>query len=413
VPLDLPSLLDHGLTAAIDEELARGTDVLTNTLGAAPDPHTRLVRPVSAAALARMRASGIDRVIVDGASLSAPVASTPTTSRQPTFTPAAVATVRLPNAGNDTVEALATDTGFEKLLDSELDAPLRAQLLLGGLTVVANEAPSTRRVVTLVNPDTFDAPTALYTALLTGLRNNPYLQPVNAAQGFNSATDSSSSAAPVERDVVSTTAADPHVLAVAYNYQRARLNALGALADPSDPAFAQADRSLLASVTSAWPPDAGRSLAVRHVATVDRAVDHFVRLIEVPNPHTITLTSRSGAIPLTFRNATGHPVHLRAVLTSDKLFFPEGSVLDLELPPKSSTVRVAVETRTSGTFPIKLEVTSTDGVLPISHRRLEVRSTFVSTLGIVLMVSAAVFLAVWWGIDLRRRRRRRAQPAES
>jgi len=236
---------------------------------------------------------------------------------------------------------------------------------------------------------------------------------VNAAQGFASASDSSTSASAVERDVVSTASADPHVLAVAYNYQRTRLNALGALADPSDPAFAQADRSLLASVTSAWPPDAGRSLAVRHVATVDHAVDHFVRLIEVPNPHTITLTSRSGAIPLTFRNATGHPVRLRAVLTSDKLFFPEGSVLDLDLPPKSSTVRVAVETRTSGTFPIKLEVTSTDGVLPISHRRLEVRSTFVSTLGIVLMVSAAVFLAVWWGIDLRRRRRRRAQTAES
>ena len=40
-------------------------------------------------------------------------------------------------------------------------------------------------------------------------------------------------------------------------------------------------------------------------------------------------------------------------------------------------------------------MTSIDGVLPISQRRLEVRSTFVSTVGIVLMVSAVVFLAVW------------------
>jgi hypothetical protein len=217
----------------------------------------------------------------------------------------------------------------------------------------------------------------------------------------------------VEREIVSTASADPHVLAVAYNFQRTRLNTLGGLTLSNDPAVTQADRSLLASVTSAWPPDAGRSLAVRHIATVDHAVDHFVRLIEVPSPRTITLTSRSGAIPLTFRNETGHNVQLRAVLTSDKLFFPEGSVVTLDLPPKSSTVRVAVETRTSGTFPIKLEVTSTDGVLPISHRRLEVRSTFVSTLGIVLMVSAVLFLAVWWGIDLRRRRRRRTQTAAS
>jgi hypothetical protein len=416
VPLDLPSLLDHGLTAAIDEELVRGSDVLTNLLGAAPDPRTRLVRPVSSAALGRLRASGIDRVVIDGSALTSPT-TTATTSRPATFTPtpATVTTVRVPgaNGSSETVEALATDTGFEKILTSGLDAPLRAQLLLGGLTIVANELPSSRRVVTLANPDNFSAPTSLYTSLLTGLRNNPYLRPVSVAQAFESATDSPASAAPVEREVVSTTSAEPHVLAVAYNFQRTRLNTLGAMTLADDPSVAQADRSLLASVTSAWPPDAGRSLAVRHIATTDHAVDNFVRLIEVPSPRTITLTSRSGAIPLTFRNETGHPVRLRAVLTSDKLFFPEGSVLDLELPPRSSTVRVAVETRTSGTFPIRLEVTSTDGVLPISHRRLEVRSTFVSTLGIVLMVSAVVFLAVWWGFDLRRRRRRRTQTAES
>ena len=166
-------------------------------------------------------------------------------------------------------------------------------------------------------------------------------------------------------------------------------------------------------MTSAWPPDAGRNRAARHLATVDHAVDDFVRLIEVPNPRTITLTSRSGVIPLTFRNETGHPVNIRVVLDSDKLFFPQGSVLDLALEPKSSTWRVPVEARTSGTFPVKLEVTSTNGVLPISHRRLEVRSTFVSTLGIVLMGSAVLFLAVWWGIDLRRRRKRRTQTAET
>ena len=112
---------------------------------------------------------------------------------------------------------------------------------------------------------------------------------------------------------------------------------------------------------------------------------------------------------MTFRNETGSPVRLRVALSSDRLFFPQGSVLELELPPKSSTWRVAVETRTSGTFPVGLEVTSIDGVLPISQRRLEVRSTFVSTVGIVLMVSAVVFLAAWWGLDLRRRRRRKPQ----
>src|SRR5262249_47503324 len=50
VPIDLPSLLDHGLGSAVDEELARGADVLKSTLGSAPDANTWLVQPVSASA---------------------------------------------------------------------------------------------------------------------------------------------------------------------------------------------------------------------------------------------------------------------------------------------------------------------------------------------------------------------------
>jgi len=415
VPIDLPSLLDHGLGGAVDEELARGADVLKSTLGSAPDPNTRLVKPVSTSALARLVAAGIDRVIVDGDALTTPTSTATTASRQLVVTPASVATVRVPTSSTATqaVDVLATDPGFQRILTSDLEPALRAQLLLGGLTEVANELPSVRRVVTLVNPDDFDVPTAFYTALLGGLRNNPYLQAVSAAQGFASASDSAASSPAVERELVSTASADPYVAGFAYAGQRQRLNELGLLTDAGDPEWTQADRSLLASVTSAWPPDAGRTRAARHLATVDRAVDDVIRLIEVPSPRTITLTSRSGVIPLTFRNETGHAVRIRVVLDSEKLFFPQGSVLDLELQPKSSTTRVAVEARTSGTFPLTLEVTSANGVLPISQRRLEVRSTFVSTLGIVLMGSAVLFLAVWWGIDLRRRRKRRTQPAES
>ena len=259
----------------------------------------------------------------------------------------------------------------------------------------------------MANLDNLDAPTDLFAAVLDGLRNNPYVQPVTVAQAFDAVAPESTPGP--KRDLVTIPSAEPVVSPFTYVAQRSRLNSFGAIATPGDPAVAAADRSILASVSSAWPLDAGRSRAARHLATVDQLINGFVNLIEVPDTRTITLTSRSGEIPLTFRNETGSPVRLRVALSSDKLSFPQGSVLELELPPKSSTWRVAVETRTSGTFPISLEVTSIDGVLPISQRRLEVRSTFVSTVGIVLMVSAVVFLAVWWGLDLRRRRRRKPQ----
>jgi hypothetical protein len=407
VPVDFPSLIDHGLSTAVDEELMRGNEVLQTSIGSVVDSRTRLVRPASTGALGRLRAGGTDRAIIDGDSLAVADNRTPTSP-----TPAGTVTVRAPVSPteSETIEVLATDPGLQKLLGSDLPAPLRAQLMLAGLAVIANETPAIPRAITLVNPDDFDASANFYTTLLNGLRGNPYIRPVSAAQAFDTLEPRET----VERQLVAGTSADPMVSANAYRDQRARLTSFGSyLARPDDPGVGQADRALLASVTSAWPLDAGRARAPAHLRTVDKVVNRFLQQIEVPDPKSITLTSRSGAIPLTFRNETGGNVRLRAALSSDKVFFPKGSVLELELPPKSSTWQVAVETRTSGTFPVSLEVTSIDGVLPISQRRLEVRSTFVSTVGFVLMGSAVLFLAVWWGYDLRRRRRRRAHTAVS
>ncbi len=94
-------------------------------------------------------------------------------------------------------------------------------------------------------------------------------------------------------------------------------------------------------------------------------------------------------------------------LDSDKLVFPDGTDRDLRLEPgKNSTVRIAVETRSSGTFPMFMTVTTAGG-LPIQTSEVTVRSSFVSGVGVFLTVGAIVFLVVWWGWDIRRRRRRR------
>ena len=52
---------------------------------------------------------------------------------------------------------------------------------------------------------------------------------------------------------------------------------------------------------------------------------------------------------------------------------------------------------------------ATEGGLPILTTRLSVRSSVVSGVGVVLMVGALVFLALWWGWDIHRRRRRRVR----
>jgi hypothetical protein len=100
-------------------------------------------------------------------------------------------------------------------------------------------------------------------------------------------------------------------------------------------------------------------------------------------------------------------------LDSDKLLFPDGDQRILDLPPRSTTVRFTVETRSSGTFPLTLKVTSPDGALPIQQTEVQVRTTFfVSNVGVFLTVGAGLFLAGWWAHDIRRRRRRRAATPE-
>ena len=98
-------------------------------------------------------------------------------------------------------------------------------------------------------------------------------------------------------------------------------------------------------------------------------------------------------------------------LDSQKLAFPDGSSMLVDLPPRSTTLRVPVEARTSGVFPLRLSVRSADGVLRITDTDVRVRATAVSTVGLALMIGAGVFLAVWWGFDIRRRRRARVAPA--
>ena len=202
--------------------------------------------------------------------------------------------------------------------------------------------------------------------------------------------------------------ATPNITGADYFKAEVRLASFQNLVGVSDPRISRGDRALLVSVSSAWKGSTGRKRASRELGVIDGTVNAFVDGIHLPNPSTITLTSRSGEVPLTFRNDTGQPVRVRVALASDKLAFPQGSVQDVDLGTKATTVRVSVRARTSGTFPLRVTVTSLDGGLAISDTRFRIRSTAVSTVGIALMVGAGVFLAAWWAYDIRRRRRRRA-----
>jgi hypothetical protein len=166
---------------------------------------------------------------------------------------------------------------------------------------------------------------------------------------------------------------------------------------------------LATSVAAAWANPAGRIRARDLLTSISGSVDTYLKQVEVQPPSTITITSSKADIPISFRNTSHDDITVHLQLQSDRLLFPEGAEQNIVLPGgHNTTVRVAVETRGSGTAPLLMTVT-TPGGLKIGEAKIEVRSSFVSGVGIFLTVGAIVFLVLWWGWDIHRRRKKRSQ----
>jgi len=406
VPTDLPSLLSAGLGTVVDAEFVRGDQTLAALLGTRPDVRTALARPVDPASLARLRARGVDHVIVDDIALASSDRPNPTRpftlQPQPSLVP------------SDPVPAIASDSSITALLTGDATPALRAQRVLAALSVVALEAPGSKRAVTLVNPPELDPEGALLDDLLTGLRGNPWLSPMGVDDVFETVSpETTSNDTPAVRELAAYAPPEPPVGAVPYVTTLQRLDSFRSLTGPADPIVIRGERAMLVSESATFTGPTGSLRAGATLDSVRVGIDRFLDGIRVPQPSTITLTSRSGEIPLTFRNETGRPLDVTLQLASAKLSFPEGQTRALHLPTRSTTLRVPVEARTSGTFPLQLSVTSVDGALTVASRTFRVRSTAVSTVAVTLMAGAVIFLALWWGVHIRRSRRARAAAAST
>ena len=157
----------------------------------------------------------------------------------------------------------------------------------------------------------------------------------------------------------------------------------------------------------------------------DQAINGARDLVHLPANESITLTARKGSIPITLASSAPYTARVRIRLSSQKLAFhgigvvggscqpgasAETCVVDLH--NQNTTLKVPVEARTAGVYPLKIELISPDGGLPLATAQYTVRSTAASGVGIVLSIGAALLLVLWWGRDLHHgRRARRLVPA--
>lgn len=402
-PTDFTALVAADLEAEVARQLARGTDVLRAALGIRPDPRTFLASHLDAPTLEALRDAGVDRLVVEPALL------------EPVFSNLTLARPFEVRSGGRTFDTAIVDAALSELLlppvetSSAAERPSSvavAQRLLAGLATVALEAPGEERGVVVAAPATWNPSAGLLVTVLEGMRDHPALRPVTVDALFGRVDPAVGETA--TRTLSPTTPDGLRISPGRLRDARRRIDSLASMTGEDAPAVASADRLFLLTTAAGTR---STSEAIELLNGINALIDGVTAGVRLPSEPSVTLTAQRARIPISLVNETRGPLRVRVRLSSDRLLFPDGETHEIDLPPRTSTVQFTVEARTSGSFPMAVEVTSPDGHLRVGRFTMTVRSTAVSGVALALTVGAGVFLAGWWGNHFRKSRRaRRASP---
>jgi len=397
VPTSVPAMLADGLGQEVSLSLTRGGDALTADLGTTVTGHSWVQSgPLDQATLSFLRFAQFDRVVLPETDLG----PNPDPQGRTTVQPFEVAA-----ADQTLVRAAVADAGLTSHFSSQPDPVLAAHQLLADLAQIYDDAPneSQTRGVVVEPPSSWSPDPAFLAALLTGLQTSPVLAPVTVDAFFDAVPTALTGGVPLTRSIVTDTAAI-RTTAVALlpdgqRMARADLKAIAALLPQSDTTvYPRLERTLLEVPSTDLTP-ATRALALD---ALNRAVHDVLSQVQLPATRTITLTARTGHLPLSVVSQSEAPLQVLLQVQSDKLKFPGAGTANtatfpLTLHKGTNTIAdLTVQARTSGAFPLHLTVLTPDGGVVLARATVTVQSTALSGVGVILSVGAALFLVVWW-----------------
>jgi len=402
---DLPALVRVGGGARADGPVGKGRNLLANGLGTAPDES--LAWPVDGAVdgalLQALEQAGSDVVVLEPRHLPAP--ETGVTQN---------ATVDLGDGPEPQRALVGDDVLSEALADPRsAGAPVEwAQRILAETAVTWLERPNSSepRGILLAPPQDWRPSRAFFRSLVRGLGAAPWLrlQPASTL-----AAEVPQGPAEGERRLATVTAAD-----VAAGLSRTYLNQVEKTRDELD-SFTRAvgndfsppdggndsssfERDLLVAESSDWRPPSARGRGRGYIRAVDQGIKDVYRHIRVISTP-VTLTARSGKIPITVANGSAERVTVVLRLTSPKVDLPAASEPFVLEPGRRTTQLLEVGTRATGTFPIRVDVLTPDGEQTIAGGDVRLTSTAFNRVALALTGGAAGLLLLWWRFGRRRR----------
>jgi hypothetical protein len=398
VDLDEAEWVDSALVVALGQQTVAGGGAIDSTLGVIADRTTRyLTDPPAESTLPVLRDEGVTRIIVPARTIAAEERPT---DGGPWLGPVLLSTpsAQLPTAVTDEdLQAHAGRTG---------DPVLDAHRVLADLATIALDRPLAPAGLVLALSDREGPDERYLETLLRNIDGGP-LQPVTVAEWFDEVAPTPAADAGGAPGETLSRRVSPRDTEELIRYRNGlaltelTLGGFTELTEGADPALDDLNRQVLVSGSAVLTP-AEQSAYLRAVGSTIR---QRIQLIDTPMNQTVTLTSRSGRIPVSIRNRMGIPARVRLQLSSDRLEFPEGAQIEVELEQEVTTVQVPVQARTTGSFQMAVAITSPDGVLAVTAAQVTIRSTAVSSVGVVLSIGAGLVLLTWWLRHWRDRRR--------
>lgn len=409
VRVDGAGMQAAGLDDVLDELEAVGRSVLTDAFGRVPRIRTWLSPDrISAAELRLQIERGVREAIVPERALliadpNADLALGPVELLVP--------------SSEARLDALVVDADLAAAFDVGTDPVLAAEHLLAELSLIALEAGDEPvaegfRGVAIAPPEGWNPNPAFLGRLLTGLEVDPLLTPVRIDQLFDLDVAVESDGRPVTRQLLGRQPRSPDADLELWTLTDERLTAFESMtADAAGRTLAaELDDRLLPSWSVELVPEDRES----YWALVRDEIDAELAGIVPPPERSYTLTSREDEIPLQLRNDGTLSLRVTVRLDSDKLEFPEGPEQTLVIPPgEVADQAFPVRVLTSGSFSVDVRVDAPDGTTPLTESRIRVRSTVLSSVGLILTAGALGLLAVWWIVDHRRRCRNDEADAEA
>ena len=376
---EIPSLYSGGLGRDVRIQLQRGREVASALIQA--DPLARILRPPGAAldeeSLRGLAGLGVSALIVG-----------PTTVDLPPQ-PLGFAGPATTSLGDGAITAIVPEPSTDALMTSVAQGdPVRAaQVVLGELTTIWQEAPGETRSIALVLGEDAPLPGPFFPPLARDIAGAPWLTPT-AAGAFVDAFPSSETselANPSFRRF-------PATYVIALKQARRRVETLRSMLPEASVEPERLDTLLLLAEARQFLDSTDDGLAF--IAAVRKSVKGTVDDLSLDTVSTVSLSSDSGGIPVTVSNAGQRSLKVFVRMVAPQLRGAPGEQVELG-PGQSETLRLQAQLRSTGRFPVQVQMLAPDG-RPIEEQTLIVRSTAYNRIALLITIGAAVMLLAVW-----------------